>query len=224
KANEFTEESTLQCPEYTADIHVGTGGRNNLDIHKGSKASSVWPKSKGQTNRSLHTFFKVKAPLNPPLVTAPLPIHAPKILSKLLTLKSNDIPMKPMEPAFNVCQNASELLSNLCREMNQIPLENPPATGENCLHPFRGDPAASVHQDADDWEDLLNPMLKQVFGWGEEEMHNSVKEMMCHGRYGLDGFVTFLDYFVMHWGLKGRMLESKVMAVIRELEARCVTA
>ena len=44
----------------------------------------------------------------------------------------------------------------------------------------------SVHPDADDWEDLLNPMLKQVFGWGEEETCDSVKEMMCHACMSYD--------------------------------------
>ena len=62
--------------------------------------------------------------------------------------------------------------------------------------------------------------MKKVFGWGEEEMRDSVKGMMHRGRYGLDGFVTFLHYFVVHCGLKGGMFESKVMAVMEELKSK----
>ena len=68
----------------------------------------------------------------------------------------------------------------------------------------------------------MNPMMKKAFGWGEEEMRDSVKEMMHRGRYGLDGFVTFLHYFVVHRGLKGGMFESKVMAVMEELKSKFV--
>ena len=90
-------------------------------------------------------------------------------------------------------------------EIKQIPDDNPHTTTEHQLQPFREDSAQFVHPDIDDWEDLLNPMMKKVFGCGEEEMRNSMKEMMHHGRYGLDGFVTCMHYFIVHCGLKGGM-------------------
>ena len=51
-------------------------------------------------------------------------------------------------------------------------------------------------------------------------MHESVNEMMNCGSYGLDGFVRFLHYFMMYCGLKGGMFESKVVAVLEELESK----
>ena len=58
--------------------------------------------------------------------------------------------------------------------------------------------------------------------WGEDAMHAAVKGMMQQGQYGLDGFLAFIRYFVMWHGLKGGMLESKVKAILEELEASCV--
>jgi hypothetical protein len=126
------------------------------------------------------------------------------------------------EPASDVCQSAVELLANLRVAIERIPDDEPPATTEHRLFPFGEDPAKSIHPDVDDWEDLLNPMLKNAFGWGEGEMRESVKEMMNRGSYGLDGFVRFLHYFVMYRGLKGGMFESKVVAVLEELESKYV--
>ena len=38
-------------------------------------------------------------------------------------------------------------------------------------------------QGNDDWEDILNLMMKDAFGWGEDAMCEVVKEMMhCSSR------------------------------------------
>ena len=125
-------------------------------------------------------------------------------------------------PVSDVCQSAVELLTNLCMAIERIPDDKPPATTEHHLFPFGEDPAKSINPDIDNWEDLLNPMLKNASGWGEGEMRESVKEMMNRGSYGLDGFVRFLHYFVMYHGLKRGMFELKVVAVLEELESKYV--
>jgi hypothetical protein len=131
-------------------------------------------------------------------------------------------PSQALEPISDACQSAVKLLANLRMAIERIPDDKPPATTEHRLFPFGADPAMSIDPDVDDWEDVLNPMLKNAFGWGEGEMRESVKEMMNRGNYGLDGFVRFLHYFVMYRGLKGGMFESKVVAVLEELESKYV--
>ena len=69
---------------------------------------------------------------------------------------------------------------------------------------------------------MLNPMMKSAFGWGEEAMQEAVKEMLECGQYGLDGFIKFLQFFVMNHGLKGVMFESKLKALLEELNRQYV--
>ncbi|KAF8232668.1 hypothetical protein L208DRAFT_1270809 [Tricholoma matsutake] len=41
----------------------------------------------------------------------------------------------------------------------------------------------------DDWEEMLNPMMKRAF---EGATHTTAKEMMQWDQYGLDGFPLIL--------------------------------
>jgi hypothetical protein len=66
-------------------------------------------------------------------------------------------------------------------------------------------------------------MMKGAFGWGEDAMCGAAKEMLCRGQFGLDGFIRFLRFFVMNRGLKGAMVESKVTALLEEMEIQYVT-
>jgi hypothetical protein len=53
-------------------------------------------------------------------------------------------------------------------------------------------------------------------------MNESARGMLHHGRYGLDGFVNFIEYFMTQCGLASGMIESKVMAVLKVLESQCM--
>ena len=63
-------------------------------------------------------------------------------------------------------------------------------------------------------------MLKTAFGWGELEMQENVKSMLNRGEHGLDGFIQFFKYFVLERGLEGVMIETKVDALLCELNKR----
>jgi hypothetical protein len=64
----------------------------------------------------------------------------------------------------------------------------------------------------------MNGMLKTAFGWGETEMAAVVPEMLNRGEHGLDGFVQFMRFFVVERGLEGALFETKVEALIKELD------
>jgi hypothetical protein len=103
-----------------------------------------------------------------------------------------------------------------------IPASVPLATSAHRLSGFSADPhdcAASLEEDdvEDDWA-ALNLMLKESFRWGESEMQDNVKLMLNRGEYGLDGFIRFFRFFVLERGLGGVMIETKVNALLRELD------
>ena len=134
----FTTESMLECPDCGSNIRVGTGGQKNLDIHCASKPchaererqkTCTWPKPEAKPNQSLH-LFKAKAAPNPPLVSAPAPIHAPKVGTEQAA--NADDNLRPLEvmPRSNsttdeaeACVIATELLSQLRMAIEQIPSE-----------------------------------------------------------------------------------------------------
>lgn len=80
----FDGSSMLVCPACNKAVHVGFGGEKNLAIHQTLKACQKASQKRTQnpsktgskSNQTLHTFFKPHVPLNPPMVTAPPPIHA----------------------------------------------------------------------------------------------------------------------------------------------------
>ena len=124
---------------------------------------------------------------------------------------------------MEACAIAAELLSRLQIAVERIPSDNPLATAEHRLNEFSKDPSTVVQGPADDdWEEVLNPMMKRAFGWGEDATRVAAKEMLQRGQYGLDGFLAFIRYFVMRRGLKGGMFEPKVTAILEELETSCV--
>lgn len=115
------------------------------------------------------------------------------------------------------------LLSKIRKGIERIPNTELPATPEHRLHEFGGDPSSCVHPEVEDWEDLLNPMMKRAFGWGDHQMKESARDMLHRGQYGLDGFINFIEYFVTRHGLMGGLIETKLGAVLEALESACLT-
>lgn len=80
-----------------------------------------------------------------------------------------------------------------------------------------------IHPEVEDWEDLLNLMMKYAFSWGDHQMKESARDMLHRGQYGLDGFVNFIKYFVTRHDLMGGLIETKLEAVLEALESACMT-
>lgn len=155
-------------------------------------------------NQVLEMFFKPRVPLNPPRVSAPAPIHATEASTQ----------------SRIICQRGLRLLKDLEAAINRIPSDVPRATSEDCLSVFAMDPRACIAEsEEEDWP-VLNGMLKSSFGWGETEMAAAIPQMLKRGEYGLDGFVSFMRFYVEERGLQGVMFEMKVEALLRELESR----
>jgi hypothetical protein len=119
-----------------------------------------------------------------------------------------------------ICPKATQLLRDLEAAVGQIPDDLPRATQAHRLSVFAADPRSCVAKDGeDDWL-VLNSMLKGAFGWGETEMAAAIPEMLNRGEMGLDGFVEFLKFFVVERALEGALFETKVDALVKELNNR----
>jgi hypothetical protein len=241
----FNGSSTLVCPACNESVHVGFGGEKNLAIHHTSKACKNKSQqrnkcSKVSKNQDLHTFFKPCAPLNLLTVTA-LPmvhamvharIHVEETLDE--TTCDHSAPSSSLEIStesaetmeivemvrLSPCPRGIELLSRLEAAAMCIPVDIPLATSDHLLSSFAADPQTCVSSpEEDDWI-VLNAMMKASFGWGELEMRDNVKLMLNRGNHRLDGFIQFFKYFVLERGLEGVMIETKVDALLHELNNR----
>jgi hypothetical protein len=240
---QFTASSKLKCPDCMADVHVGTGGHMNLEGHWASKVCQKNRQTLAQTrkaiqssrppklNQSLDVFFKLRAPLNPPTVFAPPPIHAAEVRAKepisepytnpnavampshLLTLKET------AKIRTKICLKAVQLLQDLEVAAKQLPNKIPHATHVNPLSIFVMDPRTCVAEPGDDDWLILNRMFKTAFGWGKIEMATAILEMLNQGLMGLDGFIQFMKFFVVERGLEGALFETKIEALVKELDS-----
>ena len=134
---QFTASSKLKCPNCMADVHASTGGHMNLEGHRASKACQKNRQTLAQTckaiqssrppkpNQSLDMFFKPRAPLNPPTVFAPPPIHAAEVRAKepiskpytnpnAIAMPSHSLTLKETAKIqTKICPKAVQLLQDL---------------------------------------------------------------------------------------------------------------
>ena len=214
-------------------IKLGAGGSYNLQQHIDSaachaaanKVTRKPPKKDG----TLLGFLQKKVPLVPSKAPTLSNIHAPKILNspnppklapsspsltRASSIPSSSLPTQTQEP----CTTAICLLDHLREKLNQIPTTEPEATETHRLASFAADAESYVLGDPqDDWENVLNPMFHQAFGWGED---TTLQGLVQRGRYGLDGFVKFVGYFVELRGLEDGFIREKIEKLIEAIDAR----
>ena len=117
-------------------------------------------------------------------------------------------------------KRAVSLLQDLEAAAQRIPGDIPSATPEHRLSVFAVDPRTCVAKPGeDDWL-ILNQMMKSSFGWGAEEMAAVVPQLLNRGVHGLDGFVRFMRFFVYERGLQAALFETKVEAILKEINDR----
>jgi hypothetical protein len=108
--------------------------------------------------------------------------------------------------------------------MGRIPHTIPLADENHPLAIFSGNPTDHINANLDDWEDILNPMIHRAFGYGATvESEQVLAGLGRRGQYGLDGFYQFMDYFVVHRGLQGGLLEGKVNILLAVINFECMT-
>jgi len=108
-------------------------------------------------------------------------------------------------------------LQNLVKD---LPRSTPEASEFDRLAVFERNPKEfdDPALDADElWETTLNSVLKSMLGWG---MEGNMDEIICHGKWGLDGLVNFTTYFVEECRVSGELFEGKLTHLVTVLKQR----
>ena len=216
-------------------MHVGTGGTSNLNVHRDSKtckenkATNVLPPQK--KDKSLLSFFSRKTiQENAPQVTLPPPVHATPFPPESICQPRGVTPVSDCQSAVvgvnqpDPCLSALKLMQQLKVKIEAMPKDIAlPTQTDHPLAAFSGDPANCILGGfEDDWEEVLNPRMKQAFGWGEDS-DKVEQDFAWRGEMGLDGFLKFVGYFVDHCGLLGALIETKVTILLDAIAKKYVS-
>ena len=155
-------------------VQVGFGGHKNLETHQQSKSckQKIWATKQVAL---LDSFFRPAAPKNPPTIRA-----LPKVHAEPSSLTPPDTPVSHDEVDNEGCRIARTLLKKLKVTVQRIPETAPLADNTNLLAVFSGDPDACVLPDVDCWEDVVNPMMKVTFGWGNKSQDSHWTGQVCN--------------------------------------------
>lgn len=94
----------------------------------------------------------------------------------------------------------------------------PECEGEDLLSAFACDPASHDNphiSDEDLWEEVLNPLLKGVLGWGTSL---EVEAVVRGKRDGLMGLAPFIEYYVQRRRVNEGLLEGKLAHLMDGME------
>ena len=165
KSNAFTVDSHLVCPKCNVQVHVGTGGHQNLDLHLTSKACNNRRKVLEEPTKKSKTLLSFFGPReaskeNVPRVRSPTPIHADPVEPILMpgpsllppqtaqdehatTPLADDDMLLSDEPRG--CRHAIEILQKLREKLELIPKDIALAGPEHPLAIFSELPAVHIH-------------------------------------------------------------------------------
>jgi len=224
---DIDEEGRAECPDCGQRIKLGPSGLQNLKIrHMGSETCKA-AKSKRDKNRtkkkdgSLFAFFKQPKPaLNPPTLKASPLIH-PTLEAQLnlgIPEALNATAAPPESPASAPAAAEGALLQRLHFISQNLANDVLEATENDVLALFGEDPASFDSPDInseDLWEEILNPVMKGILGWGDEVDAASV---VRRGERGMSALFRFVRYFILQRGVDERLFEGKLSKLLDAAE------
>ena len=119
--------------------------------------------------------------------------------------------------------STSSFIRKLQGLVKGLPENIPEALQSDKIAVFGGDPKGFDDPTiaADElWEVVLNNILKSTLGWGTE---GNMDEIIRRGKWGLDGLVKFVTYFVEERGVNAVLFEAKLEYLIKAIEKTSVT-
>ena len=206
---DIDSDGCAECPDCGQKIKLGPAGLRNLKIrHMGSdacKAAQV-KRDKDRARKkdgSLLTFFnKPKPVLNPPTVKAREILHStlegPSNAALISGVPSIESPL---------LQRLYFIHQNLTRDVLE-------ATENDVLARFSEDPASFDNPEVGSeelWEEVLNPVMKSILGWGDEL---DTASMVWRGEKGMLGVYRFVKYFTVKRGVDESLFEGKLSKLL----------
>ncbi|KAF8066505.1 hypothetical protein FPV67DRAFT_1652976 [Lyophyllum atratum] len=212
------------CPDCGLRVRCGTAGLANLEKrHQGTKTCLEQrarrdKAAKQKKNTSILSWMRPKAVPVKSKVMAALSVGGSDSSSVLERVhEDEEVVVLPTLTMPVLRLNESPIIGRLRRLVARIPDTVPFATNNDTLAIFGRDPAVFVDPaiaSEEIWEEMMNPTLKRVFGWGTDV---DPKSVIRRGPLGMDGFVRFVEYYIDR-GVPAELVEGKLEYLIEALE------
>ncbi|TEB18295.1 hypothetical protein FA13DRAFT_1649397, partial [Coprinellus micaceus] len=198
-------------------LKLGSGGIENYETqHKGSpickktreKLLNAPPLK--NVPKPIPDWARPKQHLIPPLAST----SVPQIRTTAAQDRAESSPTR--QPSIALAKKLKRLADGLDKTV-------PEATANDYLAILAQDPKGLDRPDVasvDLWQVVLNDLLKNTLGWG---MERPVKDVLRRGRFGVEGLVWLVDYFVGERGVAACLFEGKLGLLIEEMENRPTT-
>lgn len=222
------------CPDCLTRINCGPTGLANLEKrhrqtptcynNRAKRAKEELKNQKKKKNGSLLNYFKnPKATSIPSTVSNPAPVHSHKLAPEQVADTRAALPtaLQYDEPIFlSKAVVFNGFLARFQYLIENLPESIPEASDYDRLAIFAVRPC-----DFDDtsipsgelWEEVVNKVLKSMFGWG---MEGNMDDIIRRGRKGLDGLAEFVKYFVVKRGVDEALFEGKLSYLMCALEEK----
>jgi hypothetical protein len=223
------------CPECGTLVKCGTSGLANFEKrHRGTitckAAKENLKRNKGKKDGSILSFLKPRPTAVPSTVSDSTPIHShrlapateddpfisPSLLGAEDHVSTSKVPKHIPTPIM------SSFVKQFHTLVKCLPASIPEALETNKLAIFGSDPKAfdDPAASADElWEMGLNNVLKSALGWGLE---GDMDAIIQRGKWGLDGLLDFVIYFVEERGVSEGKFEGKLGRLMEKLEKKSV--
>ncbi|KAG6905140.1 hypothetical protein DXG01_004635 [Tephrocybe rancida] len=204
------------CPDCGTRINCGTAGLANLNRqHRGTKTCRETAQKrdrlqKQRKNGSILSFLQ-KRPTPVPATVAPAAILQSRPQPAPCHTEIGDL--LPVKSADDVT-----VIRRLRDLIVLLPNRVPEAKADDILAIFGGQPAGFDDPglpSEDIWQEIMNPTLKRVLGWGTEM---DLVPIIKRGPLGMDGFLAFIEYFVTVRKVPEFLVEGKLEHLIVTLE------
>ncbi|KAF8159901.1 hypothetical protein B0H34DRAFT_843620 [Crassisporium funariophilum] len=221
------------CPDCSTRVNCGTIGLANLEKrHRGTKAcrEARSKRDKGARKKqdgSIVSFLKRKVGAVPSTVASTTPVSTNhesaqtpgEDTSPIISTSSpqRELTFRAAQPEPGV---SNDFVSKLRTLVKNLPQSIPEASQFDKLSVFgsnlRDFDDASLSAD-DLWETGLNDVLKATLGWGKD---GNMDQIIRRGKWGLDGLVNFVAYFIEERGVSEGLFRGKLDYLMEELKNR----
>ncbi|KAJ7183864.1 hypothetical protein C8R46DRAFT_1186739 [Mycena filopes] len=211
------DENCVICTICKERVHCGPSGINNwLKRHK-NKAICLAAKAKRNPsqkplkNGAISTWLRPKtAPVPSTVAAAPLIHPAISPHSQILI----PAPSASAPPSTRTLDPPRSLLKQLQAAIEMLPVTIPEATESDALAVFGRDPSQDVDSEIPPLEvyEHLNPLFHAAFGWKMTLAETS--QVLKRGRWGLDGLLCFMQYFVHQRGVREQDFAAKIHQIL----------
>lgn len=108
------------------------------------------------------------------------------------------------------------LLQRLRELTSQLPSSVLVADGSDILAYFSKNPCASILPEQDAWEDLIDPALNRIFGFGKQP--DEIAQFIRRGPLGMDGFCSWIETCITDLKVKPALLEMRLERVFNAIK------